>query len=156
MKEADIVEGYDNLSRKYKIPKFDALNEDFEIEFIKKKPFLLRQVRRKMNEKVVFFCRIIESLLYPNPQNIINAVEINSFSSEDKSRLEKIYRELMHYERSSLLLDVCPDDKKEAEYINNIFSSWSRIKKSIEETVRIMQESWKKDIKEKENNNYFG
>ena len=129
MKEADIIEGYDNLSRKYKIPKFDALNEDFEIEFIKKKPFLLRQVRRKMNEKVVFFCRIIESLLYPNPQNIINAVEINSFSSEDKSRLEKIYRELMHYER---------------------------IKKSIEETVRIMQESWKKDIKEKENNNYFG
>ena len=156
MKEANIKEEYENLSKKYKIPKFEILNEDFELEFIKEKPFLLKQVRRKMNEKVIFFCRIVESLLYPNPQNIINVNELNSFSNDKKSELEKIYKELMYFERSSLFLDVLPEDKKEVEYINNFFNSGNRIKKHVEETVKTMQESWKNDIKETEKNDYFG
>ncbi len=156
MKEANIKEDYEAIAKKHKLPKYEILNEDFELDFIKEKPFLLKQIRRKMNEKVIFFCRIVESLLYPNPQNIINASELNSFSSEKKSQLEKIYKELMYFERSSLFLDVHPEEKKEVEYINNLLNSWTRIKKDIEETVKIMQESWKKEIKETEKNDYFG
>lgn len=158
MKEVNIKEEYGNLAKKYKIPKFEVLNEEFELDFIKEKQFLLRQVRRRINEKVIFFCRIVEGLLYPTPQNIVNATELNNFSNEKKVELEKIYKELMYYERSSLLLDVSPNEKKEIEYINSLFNFWGKIKKQVEETVRTMQESWKKDDKEeeKEKNNYFG
>src|SRR3989344_4628503 len=129
MKEVNIKEEYGNLAKKYKIPKFEALNEEFELDFIKEKQFLLRQVRRRINEKVIFFCRIVEGLLYPTPQNIVNATELNNFSNE----------------------------KKEVEYVNSLFNFWGKVKKQVEETVRTMQESWKKDDKEKEKekNNYF-
>ena len=112
MKEVNIKEEYGNLAKKYKIPKFEALNEEFELDFIKEKQFLLRQVRRRINEKVIFFCRIVEGLLYPTPQNIVNATELNNFSDEKKVELEKVYRELMYYERYSLF-------DKLINYLNN-------------------------------------
>ena len=97
MKDVNVKEEYNKL--KYKLPKFEELNNDFEIDFIKEKIFLIRQVRRKINEKVIFFCRIIEGLLYPTQQHIINVTEIKNFSDEKKKEIEKIYKKLMVYER---------------------------------------------------------
>ena len=153
-KEINIKGEYSKL--KYKLPEFEEINEDFELEFIKDKPFLIRQIRRRINEKVIFFCRIIEGLLYPTQQHIINVTELKSFSDEEKKQLEKIYRELMYYERESLLLDVIPNDKKEVNYINNVFDFWKKIRKQMENIVRVMQDSWKKEDTDLEKNNYFG
>jgi len=97
MKDVNVKEEYNKLN--YKLPKFEELNNDFEIDFIKEKIFLIRQVRRKINEKVIFFCRIIEGLLYPTQQHIINVTEIKNFSDEKKKEIEKIYKKLMVYER---------------------------------------------------------
>ncbi|MBS3143600.1 hypothetical protein J4446_01855 [Candidatus Woesearchaeota archaeon] len=153
MKDVNVKEEYNKL--KYKLPKFEELNNDFEIDFIKEKIFLIRQVRRKINEKVIFFCRIIEGLLYPTQQHIINVTEIKNFSDEKKKEIEKIYKKLMVYERQSLLLDVYPDDKKDAEFINDVFNFWKKIKKEMEEVVVLMKETWKKEFSQ-EKNNYFG
>ena len=153
-KEINIKGEYSKL--KYKLPEFEEINEDFELEFIKDKPFLIRQIRRRINEKVIFFCRIIEGLLYPTQQHIINVTELKSCSDEEKKQLEKIYRELMYYERESLLLDVIPNDKKEVNYINNVFDFWKKIRKQMENIVRVMQDSWKKEDTDLEKNNYFG
>ena len=137
------------------LPKFQDLNDDFEVEFLKEKSFLTRQVRRKINEKVIFFCRIIESLLYPTQQHIINMREIANFSEDKKKEIDKIYKELMLYERQSLLLDVSPNNKDDINYINDVFNFWKKIKPKMEEIVKIMQEAWKKE-KALEKNNYFG
>ena len=153
MKDVNVKEEYNKLN--YKLPKFEELNNDFEIDFIKEKIFLIRQVRRKINEKVIFFCRIIEGLLYPTQQHIINVTEIKNFSDEKKKEIEKIYKKLMVYERQSLLLDVYPDDKKDAEFINDVFNFWKKIKKEMEEVVVLMKETWKKEFSQ-EKNNYFG
>ena len=61
----------------------------------------------------------------------------------------------MVYERQSLLLDVYPDDKKDAEFINDVFNFWKKIKKEMEEVVVLMKETWKKEFSQ-EKNNYFG
>ena len=153
MKEINLKEEYQKI--KHKLPKFEEINEDFEIEFIKEKNFLLRQIRRRMSEKIIFFCRIIEGLVYPTQQHIITATEVKAFSEERKKEIEKIYKELMYLERESLLLDVFPDDKKDAEFINNVFSYWKKIKKEMKEVVHVMKESWKKEYKS-EKDNYFG
>ena len=153
MKEINLKEEYQKI--KHKLPKFEEINEDFEIEFIKEKNFLLRQIRRRISEKIIFFCRIIEGLVYPTQQHIITATEVKAFSEERKKEIEKIYKELMYLEREFLLLDVFPDDKKDAEFINNVFSYWKKIKKEMKEVVHVMKESWKKEYKS-EKDNYFG
>tara|TARA_Y100000034_G_scaffold136782_1_gene215731 strand:- start:2221 stop:2682 length:462 start_codon:yes stop_codon:yes gene_type:complete len=153
MGDVNIKEEYGKL--KHKLPKFGEINQDFELEFIKEKPFLLRQIRRRMNEKVIFFCRIIEGLLYPTQQHIINVTEVKNFSEEKKKEVQKIYKGLMQYERQSLLLDVTPSDKKDVEFINDVFNFWKGKKKEMENVVKLMQESWKKEFSS-EKNNYFG
>lgn len=154
MKDLNVKEEYEKLN--HKLPRFDDMNNDFELELIKTKHFLLRQIRRRVNEKIIFFCRIIEDLIYPTQQHIINITEIKNFSEERKKKLQEIYRELMYYERVSLMLDVIPDDKKDAEFINDVFNFWRKMKKQMEDVVKIMQESWKKEDISSEKNNYFG
>ena len=83
------------------------------------------------------------------------SVWIKNFSDEKKKEIEKIYKKLMVYERQSLLLDVYPDDKKDAEFINDVFNFWKKIKKEMEEVVVLMKETWKKEFSQ-EKNNYFG
>lgn len=153
MDKVNIKEEYNKL--KYKLPKFGDINNEFELEFIKDKPFLLRQVRRRMNEKVIFFCRIIEGLLYPTQQHIINVTEVKNFSEDKKKDAHKIYKGLMQYERQSLLLDVTPNDKEDVKFINDVFNFWKRTKQQMESIVKLMKESWKKEFSS-EKNNYFG
>ena len=153
MEKWSIKEDYSKL--KHKLPKFDDINNEFELEFIKDKPFLLRQIRRRMNEKVIFFCRIIEGVLYPTQQHITNATEIKNFSEDKKKEVHKIYKSLMQYERQSLLLDVTPNDKDDVKFINDVFNFWKKTKKEMENIVKLMKESWKKEFSS-EKNNYFG
>jgi len=137
------------------LPKYDVLNNDFEIESLKDKEFLTRQIRRKMNEKIIFFCRIIESLLYPTQQHIINMREVSNFSEDKKKEIENVYKELMFLERQSLMLDVNPNEKDDIKYINEIFNFWKKIKPKMEKIVKLMQEAWKKE-KSLKKNEYFG
>jgi hypothetical protein len=61
----------------------------------------------------------------------------------------------MEYERLSLSLDVNSDDKKEADYINNLFKEWKKFKEEMINITKKMTESWHLEEKE-EKDNYFG
>ena len=151
----NIKEEYNNL--KHKLPKFEDLDEEFEISIanIKEKAFLSRSIRRRLNDKVIFYCRIIEGLIYPNPNNMIGMFEIKSFSEDEKQILNDYYKKLMKYERESLSLDVNPDGKKDAEYINNLFKEWQYFKKYLIAVTDKMKSSWQTEDKPFRDN-YFG
>jgi len=153
MTKINVKEEYEKL--KYKLPKFEDLDNEFEISIIKNKEFLLRSIRRKMNDKVIFFCRILESLLYPSGNTIINMNEVKDFNDEDKENMEEIYKKLMIFERDSLIADVEPDEKKDVEYINKLFEGWINFKKDILKITKKMRESWLKEERISKNN-YFG
>ena len=154
-KKCDLKLEYNNL--RYKLPKFENLDYEFELSTtnIKDKNFLLRNVRRRLNDKVIFYCKIIEGLLYPNSNNIIGMLEVKSFNEEEKEKMSKIYKKLMEFERQSLLLDVEPDEKKEAEFINNLFKEWKNFKEEMIKITKRMKDSWHLEEKE-EKDNYFG
>ncbi|MFH1209471.1 MAG: hypothetical protein V1663_01655 [archaeon] len=153
MTKIDVKEEYESL--KYKLPKFQDLDNEFEISSIKHKEFLLRNIRRKMNDKVIFFCRILESLLYPSGNTVINMNEIKEFNEEDKKNMEEIYKKLMIFERDSLMADVEPDDKKDVDYINKVFSELVPLKKDVLKITKKMRDYWLKEERINKNN-YFG
>ena len=78
---------YEEIKSKYRqLPDFDKINHDFEVEFIDKEHFILRQIRRRVNEKIIFFCRVTEGILFPAGNSAINAYESESFSEEKRKR----------------------------------------------------------------------
>lgn len=153
--EFEIRKEYEKIQKKYKIPEFEELNTEFELESLEKKEFLVRAIRRRMNDKVIFFCRIIENIIYPNGQSQIGTYEAGFFSDEKKNELSVIHKKLMIYERQSLLLDITPNDNGDAEYIKALTLEWKNFKNELKETVLIMENSWKNTVEEKEER-YFG
>ena len=140
-----------------KLPKFEILDEEFELSSvsIKDDTFLIRTIRRRVNEKVVFYCRIIEGLLYPNTNNFMGMLELKSFDDDEKNKMFELYKKLMLYERGSLILDVNPNEKEDFNYINKLWKDWVNFKKELIKITEKMKNSWhEKDEKIKEN--YFG
>src|SRR3989344_5359774 len=148
MADINIEEEYKKL--KYNLPDFKKLDEEFEvsnIQGLEDKKFLTRFIRRKVNEKVIFFCRIIESILYPQSPNYISIVESRIFTEEEKQEMAEFYKKLMNYEKESLILDVEPDDKQSVKYTNEVFNNWSETKKQMIVITRKMQKSWNEQEK---------
>jgi len=151
----DIKKQYKKLEKKYKLPSFDKFDKEFEISTLDTDDFLLRNVRRRMNNKLTFFTQVFDTILFPNQNSLISMHEAKSFSEEEKNKIMKFYNKLMTFEREALLFDIEPDDKKEAEFIKKLWKQWSEIKKETNKLVEKMKNSWKdEDIKIK--NHYFG
>ena len=149
----DVEKGYAKI--KYKLPNFKDLDSEFEISFIKEEAFLLRNIRRKVTDKIILSCRIIESLIYPTQSNIITAIESKSLDDEQKNKMDYLYKKFMIFERESLRLDMNPSEKGDADYIIDVFNKWSKLKKEMKKIVLIMKDSWVKEEKS-DKNNYFG
>lgn len=157
MKEEDFNLKVEYNKLGHKLPTFEEIDREFELSNanIKNKSFLIRNIRRRINDKVIFYCKIIEGLIYSNANNITSIFEIKSFNEKEKEKISKLYKRLMEFERESLILDVNPNEKKDSEFINNLFKEWKTFKQEMAEITKKMKDSWHLEEKEKKDN-YFG
>lgn len=151
----DVEKEYKNISSKYNLPEFNDLNKDFEISTLENKAFVLSAVRKRMNEKLIFFCKILENILYPTIQNPVTNYESSFFDEEIRKNLVKVHKQLLIFDRHSLSIDVNPNEQEDVDFINNLSKEWSYFKKELKKVVEIMQDSWKKENKE-QGEGYFG
>ena len=141
------------------LPDFKELNNQFEFSSIKDFPednnFLLRNIRRKINERLANLSRFIEEALNPNPNSVIGVTESKNFTVKDREKLRELLKNLMLIERKSLLLEIEFDNDKEIEFIKDSLNDWIKIKKDFKPFIKIMMDSW--DTKEeKQTKHYFG
>jgi|SRR3989344_4342059 len=151
----ELEKEYKNLAKKYSLPEFSKIHQDFELQYLEHKTQLLRAIRRRMYNRIGFYLQLLDIILYPTGQTPISSYESNFFSSEEKQELAHFYKLLMIYSRKSLQLDIESSDKKDAEYISEFFERNNIIKKQMKEIIKQMEEVWKKQV-EKEEGGYFG
>ncbi|MBU1203448.1 MAG: hypothetical protein KKG60_00060 [Nanoarchaeota archaeon] len=158
MKEQDfnIKEEYEKLKKKYpELPAYEKLNKEFELYSIKDKDYLIFSINKRISEYVSFFCRMIESILFPNAGNLIGAYESKSFNDSEKQKIGDIHKELMFIERELMIIHLKKDEKAAVAYILSLTKRWEKIKKDIIWISEKMKEAW--EIEDKEHkNNYFG
>lgn len=153
----DILKEYKTLQGKYKeLPNFEDLDKEFELSNIDKKEFLTRLIRRKMNDKLIFFCRILEGILYPTERSPLSAYESQFFDEQTKQELAKTHKLMMIYERKSLLLDVDVSEQKDIDFILELWKAWTSFKGELSQTVGKMEKSWGQEMKKDKGEGYFG
>ena len=90
---------YEKLEKRYKLPSFKEMNEDFYIEKISETEtdILIREVRRIIGDRLANYMRFIENLL--NPVNVPMFVFsiIKTIDPEEKKRLQEIYKKLIKF-----------------------------------------------------------
>jgi len=152
----DLKESYEPLRKKYDLPDYKFLNENFEIELISdESDLLLKRVRKQILEKIFWNLRTIETFL--NPQNaplfIFNIIK--KFTEEDKEVINNLYKKLSEYEVTAFGLEIEYNEQAEADFIKNIGKIWGEIVEDLKKIhVAMVQSSNKKS--EKENKSYFG
>src|SRR3989344_4566905 len=91
----ELKKQYSELAKKYKLPDFKAINEDFEIDKIDKETdCLLRLIRKVMMEKIVNSVSFLEILINPVNAPKIYINHIKNLNSEDRKVVDDIYSSL--------------------------------------------------------------
>ena len=153
----DLKKEYNELQKKYRLPIFDELNNDFQIEKISESEtdFLLKEIRKLIAERFFNYLRFVESLL--NPINVPMFVFsiVKTFSEKEKEKLTDVYKKLAKNEVELIELDIESTEEKEANFIKESYKLWQGIQKDILDVVKVIKKNW--DAKSEANKkDYFG
>jgi hypothetical protein len=147
---------YSEIQKKYSLPTFKELNDDFNIDKIAEieAEYPIREIRRIIADKISNYLRFIESLL--NPINVPMFVfsVVKSIKIEDKKRLGEIYKKLAKMEIELVKVEVSFYEEKEAEFIKKSYNLWQEIKKEISEIIEVILKNWDNKF-DTSNKNYF-
>ena len=145
------------LQDKYKLPSFESLNHDFYIDKVAEieTELVTREMRRFIADKVYNYLRFIETILNPvNAPMFIFSI-IKSLDSADKKKLSDLYAKLSEINLELIKLDIESNEKKDAEFINQVYESWQSIKKELFSVINRLNDT--KEPKEDRNGSkYFG
>jgi len=153
-----LKENYSKIQEKYALPNFVELNEDFQIEKVAdvETELLIKEIRKAVSEKFSSLLRFIESILNPvEASSIFMFSIINTISSEEKKRLNEIYKKLADNEIKILELEINFSEEKEAEFVKESYELWQEIKKDMQGVIETIKKNWNNKF-EPGKNGYFG
>ena len=151
----DLKEKYDILQTELKLPDFDTLDNYFDISSLDESVFLLRSVRKKMCEKIDYFCNILDDIIHPE-SSFASLRESGIFSDKEKDGILESFKKLMYFSRLSIELNVKDDEQTNAVFINNFMQEYPDLQKKLIDIIIKLKESWKSAIDKKEIVGYFG
>ena len=153
----ELKRDYSVLEKKYGLPSFQELNQDFEIEDLSETEtdFLLRIIRKSLIEKTAFFSKFIEVIINPGEGGSLFVFSIaKALSTEDRKVLAKIYEQISKFQLESIKRDISYSEKEEAVFIKKICSFWEEAKKTLFNTLDIIDSNWDNESKKSEKS-YF-
>ncbi len=153
--EETIKDRYIKLQKSFNLPSFDELNSLFEISCIDEDEFLLRAIRRRIVERGLSIAKFLGEVLQPEPQ-LANMIDSDALDDKEKKKLFEIYKKLMVFERRSIVLNISPDDKKEAEFISSHLAYWKGIQRNLIVYIEKIMKSWEIDKESGEKLGYMG
>ena len=130
-KSFNLEKEYGNLKKRYKLPDFNKLNREFDLEEIEHDGFLLRRIRNRLYDKISSFIKILESILYPGSSDMANLYESKFFTEDDLDDVRSLFKKLMLIDRHYLLVDLEEDESKDSEFINTAYEAWLILKKDL-------------------------
>ena len=147
---------YDVLKKKYGLPDFQALDADFEISSIESDSWVLKNVGKKILERLELVIDVVERILQPDTNSYANMYECKFFTGAEKDALFALFKHIMHCYRALFELDLLNDEKAHAQFIKEFFVEWQQIKKSLLPFTSKLKSVWKETTQDKEKLEYLG
>ena len=147
---------YLKLQKKYKLPVFNKLKEELELDPNEENPFPLKLIRRRMHDKLTYAAKVLEMVLFPNPQSLPSIYESKFFDEDEKEVMGELYKRILSLERESNRLDIIPSYNEDAKFINKSLKEWQKIKPKIAKLLKKAEIAWVKEKSNLENHHYFG
>ena len=155
MELKDFKKEYERLAKKYKMPEFNELNKDFEIDKLDKDTDnLLRAIRKVIMEKVVNSMSFLEMLVNPVNAPRMYLPFIQTMSIEDRKAIDNIYSSLADLSLLSLELEISSLEEEEAKLIKTSFSKWNELKPLFKQILQNIKKP--RSFVNRKERSYFG
>ncbi len=154
---SELKKDYEVLKKKYSLPKFEDLNEDFIIEKIDaKSDVLLKIIRKIILDKIYNIASFFDNLFSGQGVPRFYYSYLKNSTEEDKKKINDIYSKFGQLIKESLVLEAKSSEKDEADFVNKCYSVWRECQKDlIEITKKVAQENGS-STNEKRERSYFG
>ena len=152
----EIERGYNKLRKKYKLPKFNEIDSEFEISNLESAKFLIKNILRRIEEKLEFYIEVIGNLVHPDVSSLSTMYEVRYFSDDEKNDVYMLFKKLMKANRSIIELVLVSDEKKQTDFLNGFLNEWQDMKKELIDHIGKMKDSWEKESTIEEDLGYFG
>jgi Glu-tRNA(Gln) amidotransferase subunit E-like FAD-binding protein len=153
----EIIKMYKEAKAVHNLPEWDYLEENFDISkaFTGEGGIVLRDVRRKMNEKIASYLHLFETFINPQstPMFIMNVLK--NLEEKDWENVRRVYKELARLQFKQILVDVVYSEDKEAALIKKIFEMWEKEKGEISKIIEILDKKYAENSLDKKKS-YFG
>lgn len=148
---------YDEVKKKYSgLPDFDLLNEEFELFSIEKPDFLLRQVCRKIRDRIEELVVFLENIIQPSAETFVSFYECSCFSDAEKKEVLKSFKKLMILYRSLLHADFLQSDENFVDVIKVCFKEFPELRLESCKWLNVLKDHWHEFKETKEILNYLG
>ncbi len=152
---SEVKKKFEELRKKYGLPRFDELAKEFEIDSIEKKDFLLRNIRKKVHSKIIAFCELMEEVLQPEA-NISAIYESGVFNEEEKQKVFDLYKKFMALNREGTEAALKNSEEAGSEYIKKVYKELIGIKAELLPIITKIKEAWQQETSDEEKLGYFG
>lgn len=136
-------EEYEKIRKKHGLPDFDALDKEFEISTIEPDGFLLREIKRKMRDRLNYATDVLNKMIQPETSALSDLYEYRCFDDSDKQRIFELFSRVMYLSRKIVESEFLIDEKKDAEVVKEIAEKWPGLRKDILPFVRSLEACWK-------------
>ena len=153
----EIKKMFEEAKKIYNLPNWNNLEENFDVSkaFTGEGGIVLRDIRRKMNEKIASYLHLFETFINPQstPMFIMNVLK--NLDEDDWKNVRRSYKELASLQFKQILADTIYSEEKEAELIKEIYKMWEKEKKGIAEIIEVLDKKYSENSSDKKKS-YFG
>ena len=139
-----VKKDYEVLKKKYNLPDFEVLDKEFEISTIEKPDFLLRNIKKKISEKLELAAELLTKLIQPETTSIADLYEYRCFSEKEKKKIFELYSKVLYLHRKLLETDLILDDTEDANIIMHAAKEWPELRKQLIPFVKSLEACWEK------------
>ena len=150
-------EEYNKIKKDFDLPDFDLLNNEFEIITIEPDGFLLREIKRKINERLSSACELLTKLIQPETTSLVDIYEYRCFDDAAKKKIFELFCNVMFLKRKINESELLLDDKIDAAVIKQAAETWPKMRQQMIPFVKELEVCWEKTPEsDKELKEYLG
>ncbi|MEK6915263.1 MAG: hypothetical protein AABW89_01830 [Nanoarchaeota archaeon] len=139
----ELIEKYSILQKKYSLPGFDELNSAFDIGKIRRDSGnLIRDIRRMMIEKIVYYLKLIEVIMNPSQASPIFMMLLKDINPNDLKIMDSLLSPFVELELKAHKLDVYSTEKEESQLVSRIFNCWVSKRSELGELITVLERNW--------------
>jgi len=147
-------EKYNEIKNKYKLPEYEELSKDFDVESIEEDDNIIKEIIRKIFSKIDSYAGVLENLM--QPESLSSMQEASTLDDEDKAKINAAYMKSRYITRMLVESGLDFSEEKGAKAINEAINEWNKIKPDIKTIIGKLKNSWNGENKKTNEEGYFG